>query len=163
VGYTVTLSDYVPENQNGRLEVLAEAEFLIGPTLRPRPSAPPHSPDEARRALRELLTSLDAIQAAGSGEALRAATSLHSTLVRFLARLEREPERTPEMLDALETSLVGSLPERLRLLRTALGTRAVRLCGWRSIQASTSAMTPLWPNTLLRSRASCRTPSARAT
>jgi hopanoid biosynthesis associated RND transporter like protein HpnN len=127
VGYTVTLSDYVPENQNGRLEVLAEAEFLIGPTLRARPSAPPHSPDEARRALRELLTSLDAIQAAGSGEAVRAATSLHSTLVRFLARLEQEPERTPEMLDALETSLVGSLPERLRLLRTALGTRAVRL------------------------------------
>ena len=52
VSHTLTLQSFVPDTQDEKLAILADAAALIGPTLTPREPKPPATDAEAIEALR---------------------------------------------------------------------------------------------------------------
>ena len=128
VKYAVTLSDFVPEDQNERLEILAEAAFLIIPSLRTEPDGEPPTVAQQIEALRRLAASLGRMAESDLQPELRDATrALRSAIARFVSGLEQSPQTAPEAVARLEEGLVGSLPERLRVLRSALSAGSIEL------------------------------------
>ncbi|HYB98883.1 MAG TPA: MMPL family transporter [Candidatus Limnocylindrales bacterium] len=117
-----TIDDYVPAQQEEKLETLQTAEFF----LLPEGTAPQsRSVEEQRQALQKLAeeaerTSREAKDAALAGAAQR----LHQTLTRFLTTLEAEASPAAA-LAGLHANLVGSLPEQLRDLRLLLKPQRV--------------------------------------
>jgi hypothetical protein len=120
VDHTVTILDYVPPDQEEKLEILADlALFLpIDPSFDPAQPAP--SPEEQlaliadfRDVLRDGWGARD-----DSPELAAAARRLAATLDRVLAQAEQEPAE--EVIDRLEAQLVGPLPDQLRRFWEAL-------------------------------------------
>jgi hypothetical protein len=85
---------------------------------------PPPEQLEGLRHLQEEVGKLAASEDAGP--TAESAARLEAALGRFLADVDADP-RAPERLDALESSLIGSLPEQLRILDAALGAGPVTL------------------------------------
>ncbi len=119
----VTLADYVPEQQDEKLEVLAEMGYFV-------PEPPAEGPEPRRVPLDEQMIALAALQSAmrapwlAEGDPARAesAERAAASLGRFLARLEtiERKEEKEEQLAAFERSLIGALPEQMRQLWGAL-------------------------------------------
>jgi hopanoid biosynthesis associated RND transporter like protein HpnN len=128
VDHTLTLSDYVPDEQTTRLEILGEADFLLGPTLEVPDAVASHPPARTRAALEAVVSDLRRLETRdGPRKRRRAATALRETLERLRERLEERPDAAPAVLASLEEDLLGSLPVQLRRLRTALDAGPVRL------------------------------------
>ncbi len=126
VDHTVTLSDFVPDDQDEKLEILANAALLMGPALetpaeRPQPSA--REQIAAIDDLEQVLAGLE--REAASSELFRAAKRLHAALVGFRKERLGDPAHAEQALAAIETSLFATLEERLRVLRAALGAHRV--------------------------------------
>lgn len=120
VDYTVRLADYLPEDQDTKLQILEDAALILGPAAEQQPTEPDPTPAQETQALGELRAALDRLDSSRASPALaEAARRLGEALGAFLERAD------PESLARLEQSLIGSLPERLRLLREALGARSV--------------------------------------
>jgi hopanoid biosynthesis associated RND transporter like protein HpnN len=120
VDHTVTILDYVPPDQEEKLEILADlALFLpIDPSFDPAQPAPSAEEQLAliadfRDALRDGWGARD-----DSPELAAAARRLAATLDRVLARADEEPAEA--VLDRLESQLVGPLPDQLRRFWKAL-------------------------------------------
>jgi hopanoid biosynthesis associated RND transporter like protein HpnN len=125
----VTLQDYVPEDQQAKLEVLADLGYFIPqPRLSQRtaPPAPVEDQIAALKALRETvgapwLREGDPARAASADRALR-------HLDRFLARLETlDPESEAETVARFEHSLTGALPGQISRLWQALDAEEISL------------------------------------
>ncbi|MCG8591030.1 MAG: MMPL family transporter [Proteobacteria bacterium] len=116
---TITLSSYVPGDQEEKREILADAAFLLdtggGPGTPPWPGASVEEQLEALRALR------DAARVAAYSEGVLATSlsALGADLDRLLSRIEegQEPE---EALARLEETLLGGFPAQVTRLRRAL-------------------------------------------
>ena len=122
----VTLLDYVPSDQEAKLEILADTAYLLDvPAPRHRPEAP--TPEEQVHALRDLAAALgvDWVDTSRAPIA-RSARLLRDRLRATLERLEGDPDPAAT-LDELEAALLGRLPQRLEALRVALGTPPVTL------------------------------------
>jgi hypothetical protein len=115
VGRTLTLSSFVPEDQEAKLALIEELAFLIGPLL--EPGTPPPPPDDAARqaALTRLAVSVDAAAADANPGATRLADELATFEATATARAE------------LEGRLVATLPDLLSRLRQALEAGPVTL------------------------------------
>jgi hopanoid biosynthesis associated RND transporter like protein HpnN len=113
VGDAITLSSFVPQAQDEKLELIESLAFYLGPALAPPERIIPLTP-EVRRAgffrLRSLLTD----GTAGPGGARTAAA---------LAGFGQDP--SDAALAALEARLTGTLPGLLERLRQALDARPV--------------------------------------
>lgn len=104
----LTVRDLVPGGQQEKLALIEDARFLLAPLLYPPPAAAP--PDEAaRRAAAERL----AAALHGAPEPLRAPSD------RLAAALEAVID-DPERLAAMETALVGDLPDLVEELTLSL-------------------------------------------
>jgi len=127
VDSTLSLRDYVPENQDEKLYLLEDVAFLLAPTGAVQSEGPPPSTEEQVRALRELHAFLEAEWVDDAGGALaESVRGLRRELGAFLARLEEE--RNPEeALATLERLLLAGLPAQLERLRTALTPSRVEL------------------------------------
>lgn len=108
VAAAVTLADFLPQDQDAKLDLLAETSFFLGPILSPAGTAAPPSVAEQRAALQSLR---DALERAGDGLAPSA---------RRLAQALDRVALDEAGLTALRTALLGSLPGRLTRLREAL-------------------------------------------
>jgi hopanoid biosynthesis associated RND transporter like protein HpnN len=123
----VTLMDYVPEDQEEKMEILADLTFFV-PAPASFGAAQPDPPvaDQilALRALRDLLDApwIVAGDAGRSDSARRARWQIE----RFLARLEKI-ERQEEALESFQESLLGSLQDQMLLLWKALEPDTVDL------------------------------------
>ncbi len=116
----VTLRDYVPEDQQEKLEILADLGYFLPEP--PGDEAPPrHFPiSEQIATLRALQESLRSPWIAeGDPARARSAGRAATYLERFLSRLETL-DRRQEELDKFEESLTGTLPEQLRRLWSAV-------------------------------------------
>jgi len=128
VDFALILDDFVPEEQAQKLEVLEDAAFVLLPTLVATRTSTSPSVDEQLRALAELERSLAELEAAGTTPALAVAASrLRGSLEELRTRWSRNGARRAEAIEALETALIGSLPEQLRILRGALEPSTVTL------------------------------------
>lgn len=118
-----TVRDYVPKNQDEKLESIETASFLVPQAIT---SGPDRSDAERRAALARLRD--EAAKSAQSPDAAVAAsaTRLQGALDRLLAGPGREGG-SPAVLGALERDLVGSLPAQIRDLQRLVATEGVSL------------------------------------
>jgi hopanoid biosynthesis associated RND transporter like protein HpnN len=127
VGRVVTVSDYIPVDQEEKLGIIEDVAMFIGP----RPTGDANSPVKSLAAQVAALTSLqhelEKLESSpGPSAVLAGAGRLRAALDRFLAKLRSSPD--PEhLLERLQQSLLGSLPEQLRILNAALGAGHVTL------------------------------------
>jgi hopanoid biosynthesis associated RND transporter like protein HpnN len=124
VARAITLSDYVPADQEDKRAILADVALLLEPGVGETP-APAATPAEQIAALRALRDTLAAERIERDATAFGAsARKLRGELDAFLARVERDADPRPE-LARLEAALLGSLPRQLARLRTALDPQTV--------------------------------------
>jgi hopanoid biosynthesis associated RND transporter like protein HpnN len=126
VEHAVTLADYVPADQEEKLEILEDLVLFVPP---PPPVEVGESPPladqiEALRALQGALQS-SALQG-GDPDRAASAQRAAASLERFLVRLERI-DRKQEELDAFEASLTGALPDQMQRLWRALEPESVAM------------------------------------
>ena len=127
VDRTVTLIDYVPEDQEEKLEILADVAMLLDvPRSAPR-SGPAPSIEEQVSALRDLHEFLSAPWIDDDPSVLaKSMKGLRLELGRFLERVEREGN-AEQALHALEKILLSGLPDQIARLRTALAASEVTM------------------------------------
>lgn len=119
VGTTRTVRDWVPKNQDEKLEILADAAFLLDTPVAPETERPPVPLREQIRALRDLRQLLDDPSLQDDGTLGDSAAKLRNRLDDFLARLEADSDPAAS-LETLEEVLLRNLPDQIDRLRTAL-------------------------------------------
>ena len=113
VGRVTTLSSFVPEAQDEKLTIIADAANLLGPTLNPVEQLPAPATSETVEAL---LNAAHAFETIAHGSAQRLASSL-------TALAKAGPERRL----AAETAMMDALKLRLAQIRSSLQAEAVVL------------------------------------
>ncbi|MGE0716309.1 MAG: MMPL family transporter [Alphaproteobacteria bacterium] len=123
VARTVTLASFVPADQEAKLALIADAAFLLGPTLSPPTVQPPPTPRQRREAMAAAIKGLRGAEGDGPGAtaAHRLADALDALDGRGVAWLARSLEMgLPAVLEQLRRSLeaepvtLASLPSPLR-------------------------------------------------
>jgi len=120
VDHTVTILDYVPPQQEEKLEILADLALFLPIHPRFDPAVPPASPEAQLALLADFRDVLR--QGWGSSrddpELAASADRLADTIDRILERAHEEPPGA--VLGRLEAQLVGPLPDQLRRFWEAL-------------------------------------------
>jgi hopanoid biosynthesis associated RND transporter like protein HpnN len=124
VDSTVTLSSFVPEEQDDKLFALDQMATFLTPVLDVPNPKPPPGPGERRRATESFLKSLEALAASPRAGPLAAPSR---RLVDVLSKYVAEARDSDDQYRRLETALLGTLPARLDDLREAMKARAVTL------------------------------------
>jgi len=127
VSRALSLNDFVPVDQDQKLPIIEDLVFALGPQLAssPAPAEPAVNPDDVASlsALRQAVAARLQQPEAPAAEALRA---LSTELDRFSQALDAaEPAAREELLNALRSNLLGTLPAQLAGLKAALGAHAV--------------------------------------
>jgi predicted RND superfamily exporter protein len=123
----VTVSDYVPADQENKLGIIEDVAMFVAPPPGPDGKAPPPSVAEQVEALVDLSRELGRLQASGEqSELVVSASRLRPVLDRYLQRLEDSPDPARE-IEVLQSSMLGTLPEQLRILDAALSAGHVTL------------------------------------
>jgi len=126
VSRAITLSDYVPEDQDEKLEILADLAMMMdsGGRMRGKNRAELPVADQID-ALRDLRGVLDAAAPSANSETLRASIlDLVGKLDVFLARIDRA-EDPANSLALLEGLLLASLPAQIERLHRGLQASAI--------------------------------------
>ena len=125
VDKALTLDDYVPDQQEEKLALLEEAAFVLLPTLEAQRSRGRPSTGAQLAAVAELQASLEVLpKSDASPRLIESAGRLHDSLQRLRERWSSTPEGAASLAD-FESSLIGSLPEQLRVLQEALQPTSV--------------------------------------
>ncbi len=120
VEQVITLADFVPADQDEKLEILADVAMLLEAPRAAATSGKGPSVEEQIESLRELEVFLSADWVDEARSALGRSMRLLRTRIRdFLARME--PESDPAVaLDSLEKVLLSNLPRQVQRLRDAV-------------------------------------------
>ncbi len=122
----VTVSDFVPRDQEAKLGIIGDVAMFL-PSLRGPDHDGPIDPPTTLVALQLVETELGRLAAGGAPPVLaESAVRLQATLSGYLARL-RASDRAADSLAAVQRSVMGSLPQQLRLLEEALRAGRVTL------------------------------------
>lgn len=120
VDRVVTVADYVPSDQEQKLGIIEDVAMFLAPPPGPDGEVEPPSVAEQLEALRDLDHELGKMIAAdGSGVATDSARALEEVLSRYLHEVLSAADPVDELAQ-LEASMMGSLPEQLRMLNAAL-------------------------------------------
>jgi len=123
----VTVSDYVPADQENKLDIIEDVAMFVVPPPGPDGKVPPPSLAEQVEALVDLSRELGRLQNSGEqSELVASANRLRPVLDRYLQRLDDSPDSMRE-IEALQSSMLGTLPEQLRVLDAALSAGHVTL------------------------------------
>ena len=125
VRFALTLSDFVPQNQEAKLDILDEAALMLLPTLVERPGTVATTAEELRTRIDALEITLGELIATSSDDALTESARHLLDSLRGLRQHLAAAAGDREAIEALRLVLFGSLPERLRLLSLALQTGPV--------------------------------------
>jgi len=127
IRFALTLSDFVPADQEAKLDILDEAALMLLPTLDDEPGVTDTTAAQVRLDIDKLEKTLTALIAGNHDPTLVASASgLRDSLRRLQKKLAGEVDGSAAH-DGLRDVLFDSLPERLRLLRGALQTGSVDL------------------------------------
>ncbi len=123
----LTLSDYVPQDQEEKLEILSAAAFMLELPAAPDGPEEPLPVEEQVAALKDLHTELEASGQRDPATPLaRAASRLRDELGSFLERIEGQDDAVSALAD-LENALLGNFPRQLDRLRQALRPTPITL------------------------------------
>ncbi len=118
VQQAMDLASYVPEDQQNRLALLADANTILGPTLSaPRTSGPPSAAD-LRMAIRSAIAQIDPVLPK---------LAPHDPLAGIDADLHRLQSAPDARLLAMNVDLTRFLPDQLARLRLMLSAEPVTL------------------------------------
>jgi len=119
VAQAITLSSFVPEDQDAKLAAIADAQFLLDPTLNPLEVAPPPSDAETVQAMRDTAAKLRtaAVQAPAAG----------ADALRLAAALDRLAAGPPQARARVAQALVPPLRVTLDQIRALLLAQPVTL------------------------------------
>ena len=126
VDRALTLSDYVPEDQDPKLLILEDVSLFLGLPMVGEARDPPDLAEQigSVERLRDALVLLR--EQEESIPVVESANELITTLDRFLEEA-RDPRTGADAVAALETSLVGAILERIERLELALTASPVTL------------------------------------
>ncbi|APH60314.1 Acriflavin resistance plasma membrane protein [Granulibacter bethesdensis] len=116
VAEVLTLSSFVPDNQDEKLALVADAASLLGPTLTPHTPPSSVTPEQIRLAISAAL---------GQIRPALAKLPANHPLAGIAAALDRLSHASDETLLAANAALVRFLPMQLERLRTALSAEKV--------------------------------------
>jgi len=120
VRLALTLSDFIPDNQGEKLDILDQAALMMLPSLSEEPETTSTSLPELRSKMDQLEKTLASLTSRTDDPRLAGAAGALLESVRGLEKkLESEPD-DERALRRLHAVLLGSLPGRLRLLREGL-------------------------------------------
>jgi hypothetical protein len=127
VGRVVTVADYIPSDQEEKLGIIEDVAMFVAPPPGPDGRVPRATVEQQLVVLRHLEKQLAKLVAEQPSNGLAAsAENLQGALERFLAHFDRVEAPASKLLE-LESGLIGSLPEQLRILSAALGAGHVTL------------------------------------
>ena len=129
VDRTVVLQDFVPIEQDQKLEAIEDIALILGPVIMEKRQHAHPSLQEQVAALQELLTSLETFTKTGNNDqsGVKARRLLGSLRAYKAALAAEDLSGKSELLDRLERSLLGTLPEGLKTIRASLSAQGVRL------------------------------------
>lgn len=128
VARVLSLADFVPQRQEQKLALIDEMALLLGPVLTPGFAEPSPTPAQQEAALEELRARLSQIAQAVPEHALTPdIRALEDALSRLESALRAAGDGAGEPLRSLESSLLGTLPEQLEALGSALHAERVRV------------------------------------
>ena len=119
VEHAVTITSYVPKDQDQKLALIQDAAMLLGPTLSPVTVAPPPDAAATAKALADFLAKLEPIAASAPADAPARRLAL---ALRGIAA-----QTNPQARQTLSDLLVGGLPQRLADLRLTMEAGPVTL------------------------------------
>jgi hopanoid biosynthesis associated RND transporter like protein HpnN len=127
VDKALILDDFVPEKQDQKLALIENISLLMGPELlEVKPQSPPYD-DENVAALHEFQKKMETYLGSAR-KSLPVAQRLLDSLSTFNVSLKAEvPHGQGQLLEALQISLLGSLPGRLQALRSALSPHRITI------------------------------------
>jgi predicted exporter len=128
VGRVITVSDFVPEDQEEKLDIIEDVALFLGPLAAPEGANATEAETRSRlESLRHLDLELQRLVRESHDPAVQqSAGRLAQELSAYLASLPAGAEADAS-LDRLEATLVGGLPEQLRILNAALTAGRVTL------------------------------------
>lgn len=121
VDRVLTLSDFVPDDQEDKLEILGDVAMMLDvPPVAERPPVPADEQVAALSALRDFLDVEPVVQ--GESPLAESARLLRDALDEFLRNVERDGDAA---LGRLERTLLDPLPAQFDRLRESLGVGAI--------------------------------------
>ncbi len=115
VDQTLTMSSFVPEDQDAKLAILADVKTMLGPSLSPPAILPP--PNDA-----ELMAAIEKCAAQ-----MKDIAGKDPTAARLEKALEAAQAKGPAVLPALKANLSDGVKRRLEDMRLALSAKKVSL------------------------------------
>lgn len=127
VGRVVTVSDYVPADQESKLDIIEDVAMFVAPLPGPDGRVSPPALADQVEALADLSRELGRLQnSGGPSELVTSASRLRPVLDLYLQRLADSSDPLRE-IEALQSSMLGTLSEQLRVLDAALSAGHVTL------------------------------------
>jgi hopanoid biosynthesis associated RND transporter like protein HpnN len=127
VGRVVTVADYIPSDQDEKLGIIEDVAMFLAPPPGPDGGVVKATAEQQIAALRQLESQLGKLAAEHPfGDVAASVRNLQGSLRHYLDHLEKVGD-AGAALAGLEHSLIGSLPEQLRILNAALGAGRVTL------------------------------------
>jgi hopanoid biosynthesis associated RND transporter like protein HpnN len=121
VDHTITLTSFVPDDQDDKLVLIQDAALLLDPVLNPaRVKSPPDDTDTVRSMLR-------AAQSLGDLATLHHGTALSVAATRLERALRTAAQGEPELRERVRATLIPGLVTTLQGLDAALQARPVTL------------------------------------
>jgi hopanoid biosynthesis associated RND transporter like protein HpnN len=127
VGRVITVADYIPTDQEEKLGIIEDVAMFLAPLPGPDGSALQATNEEQMASFRRLEKELDkAVGEVDDERFAHSAESLRVAVHRFIddPGTRRDPAAA---FGVLETSMLGTLPEQLRILNAALSAGRVTL------------------------------------
>ncbi|MEE8118291.1 MAG: MMPL family transporter, partial [Gammaproteobacteria bacterium] len=125
VSRSVSLGSFVPSNQEDKLAIIDDINFLLGPDLAKSSASSPPTPLDIS-AIKTLHASLKEFVETGNESEREAALALQSAITSMLTRIQ-ESSDPQALLKDLDQILVGVLPDTLAALRQALTASEIEL------------------------------------
>jgi hypothetical protein len=126
VDHTVTLSDYIPSDQEQKLAILEDVQLFMAPPPPAEHAPTPATPADEVAALQRFLSTTADMPATLDAKTREALDRLRAAVSGLLERLSGQSESQREAsLGRLEHSVVGTLPEQVRRIDTALSAEPV--------------------------------------
>lgn len=126
VDKAVTIYDFIPGNQEEKLDIIEEMSLLLGPELEYEGVKKKQGLSEKIRALESLREGVETFVKSADRQEAASGRRLIEEIKRFTGRLEGSGIAASEAaVNGLEESLLAALPERLRVLRASLDAAPV--------------------------------------